>query len=195
MKRLILALCLVFAAKTAEAQNVKNDLIGLAMKPEIADYIAQIIPESGNQAVLYSPTKVAISAGAARTPNAIFNTSGLTFNSTGMNVVLAAYVPTMVATPVAGTNQIVPGLNVVPTAAANAAAIMGPSTPIPGQQFRVVNSGANSVRIKAGGGATLNGATAGGYITLATLASLNCFTSSATNYQCEQPVIPTPAGP
>lgn len=111
------------------------------------------------------------------------------------SVRLAPYVPTMAATPVVGTNQLLPGLNIIPTAAANTAAILGASTPVPGEQFRIVNSGPNAVFIKAGGGATMNGAQAGGKIALATLASINCVTTSATNYNCEQPVVPTPQAP
>lgn len=106
-----------------------------------------------------------------------------------------AAVPTMVSTPVAASNFFSPGLNVVPTAAANTAAFLGAATPVPGQQFRIYNSGPNAVRVKAGGAATMNGATAGGYITLATLATVDCQTTSATSQICLQPVIPTPAGP
>jgi hypothetical protein len=104
-------------------------------------------------------------------------------------------VPTMAATPVVGTNVFSPGLNVVPTAAANTAAFLGAATPVPGQEFIINNSGPNAVRVKAAGGATLNGATAGGYISVPTLATVRCITASATNQVCLQPVVPTPAGP
>lgn len=123
------------------------------------------------------------------------NGGDFVFNKPGEYVQMAAFVPTTAATPVAGTNIVKPGLNVVPTAAANDALFIGASTPVVGQQFRVVNSGPNAVRLKAAGGATLNGATAGGYITVATLATVDCITASATNQVCQQPVIPTPAGP
>lgn len=109
--------------------------------------------------------------------------------------VVPRYVPTMAATPAAATNKFQPGLNVVPTAAANTAAFLGDATPVPGQHFVINNSMANAVRIKAAGGATLNGATAGGYIALPALATVDCYTASATNQVCMQPVIPTPAGP
>ena len=136
-----------------------------------------------------------IKLSVARTPFAVADTSGLTFQASGQNVVLAAYVPTMAATPVIGTNNILQGMNVIPTAAANAAAIIGASTPVPGQQFTIVNTGPNSVRLKSGGGATMNGATAGGYVVLATLQTAECIASSATNYNCHLAVNPTPAGP
>lgn len=105
------------------------------------------------------------------------------------------YVPTAAATPVAGTNIVRPGLNVVPTNAANNALFIGPATPVPGDHFIVSNNAGAAIRLKAAGGATLNGATAGGYISVASLATVECFTQSATNQVCLQPVIPTPAGP
>lgn len=103
--------------------------------------------------------------------------------------------PTLAATPVAATNQFYPGLNIVPTIAANVAAFIGPATPVPGQEFIIVNEGANAIRAKAAGGATLNGATAGGYISIASKATVQCFTETTGNQVCLQPVIPTPAGP
>lgn len=132
----------------------------------------------------------------AKTPVAVMDaTNGLTFQSAAQGIVLPAYVPTMVATPVAGTNMIQAGMNIIPTAAANAAAIIGASTPVPGTDYYGVNTGANTVRIKAGGGATLNGATAGGWLPVGTLASFHCKATSATNYNCELPAAPTPQGP
>lgn len=115
--------------------------------------------------------------------------------SSGVNAQLAAYVPTLAATPVTGTNRYLPGLNIIPTNAANNAGFLGASTPVVGQQFRIVNASGAAQRIKASGGATLNGATAGGYISIASLATVDCITASATNQVCLQPVIPTPAGP
>lgn len=106
-----------------------------------------------------------------------------------------AYVPTLAATPAVNTNSFQPGLNVVPTNAANNAAFIGPATPIVGQCFTIVNNAGAAIRAKAAGGATLNGATAGGYISIASLATVVCCTASATNQICQQPVIPTPAGP
>lgn len=120
---------------------------------------------------------------------------GVTFDTAGVGVRMVTYVPTMAATPVAGTNDFKPNtLSVVPTAAANTAALL-PATPIPGDRFEIVNSGPNSVRIKAGGAATMNGATAGGYVVLATLAKAYCSATAAANYNCELPAAPTPAGP
>ena len=119
--------------------------------------------------------------------------SSLTFTA-GQGVRLPTYVPTMAATPVAGTNMFKVGLNVVPTAAANTAALLD-ATPTPGNTYVIYNSGANSIRIKGGGATTINGATAGGYVVLATLQSAVCRVTSASNANCILEVAPTPAGP
>lgn len=103
-------------------------------------------------------------------------------------------VPTMAATPVAGVNRFVPGVNVVPTAAANTAALL-PATPVPGQIFTIINSGPNAVRIKAGGTAAINGGTAGNYVTLATQQQAECVTVGAAAHNCALGTVPTPAGP
>jgi hypothetical protein len=132
---------------------------------------------------------------AAGTPVAYVDSASGISAASGYGVKLAAYVPTAVATPVAGTNIIKPGLNVVPTNAANNALFIGAATPVPGQHFVVNNAAGAAIRLKAAGGATLNGATAGGYISVASLATVECFTASATNQVCLQPVVPTPAGP
>ena len=137
---------------------------------------------ASNDAYLFAPTGQSVVVGVGATP--------VPFDKFG-----PASVPTMAATPVAGTNILYPGLNVVPTAAANTAAFIGAATPVVGQRFIVNNAAGATVRLKAAGGATLNGATAGGYIALVSLATVECFTASATNQVCLQPVIPTPAGP
>lgn len=155
-----------------------------------------------NFSVAKTPVAVLSSAGALTTNAGITATTGNVTSTAGSFVVsaagqglqLAAYVPTMAATPVAGTNLIAPGLNVVPTAAANTAAMFA-ATPVVGTQYRVFNSGPNSVRLKGGGATTINGATAGGYIVLATLTSASCVVTSASNINCSLEAAPTPAGP
>lgn len=127
------------------------------------------------------------------TPVAKVNSSGIrSYAGFGLNGDI--YVPTPAATP-ATSNQIKPGLNAVATAAANVAMYIGDPTPVAGQAFTFINGAGNAVRLKAAGGATLNGATAGGYIVVAVGATVQCYTQSATNQVCLQPVIPTPAGP
>lgn len=177
MKRVFFAVvfsCAVISVVAiAAAQTLRRDLVGLGVPPEVATELDKAIPPA-------------------------YATAGYTADlrfQAGTAPRQAPYVPTMAATPVVGTNEFRPGLNVVPTAAASTAAILGPSTPIPGQQFIINNSGPNAVFVKAAGGATLNGATAGGKISLATLATIHCWTASATNQVCQQPVIPTPSAP
>lgn len=167
--KFIKALIFILAVQVAALADNVSDLMGLGMAPELASKVEE----------LYKTTSM---------------TREVTF-SAGYNVRLAAFVPTMAATPAGATNYFAPGLNVVPTAAANTAAFIGAATPVVGQQFRILNNAGASVRAKAAGGATLNGATAGGYIVVANGAALDCFTKSTTDQVCIAPVLPTPAGP
>ena len=146
---------------------------------------------TGDSPMLLSKTGKGLILGSESTQGITYRINGATLDKLSSSPA----VPTMAATPAAGTNEFYPGLNIVPTAAANTAALLGPSTPVPGQKFVINNASGASVRVKAAGGATLNGATAGGYIVLASLATVQCFTASLTNQVCLQPVIPTPAGP
>lgn len=114
--------------------------------------------------------------------------------------------PVLISTPVTGTNKFLPGLNVVPpTATANTAAFVGDPTPTPGVPFSIYNASASTVRAKAAGGATINGAQAAGYMPLATLCTLDCeYTATTTfvagtptpgNLACRAPTCPTPVAP
>lgn len=138
----------------------------------------------------------------AKTPIAIMGVSGFTTLPIAGNAsvaadksfVFAASVPTMASTPIAGTNDFKLGLNVIPTAAANTAALL--PTPVAANvSASMINSGPNAVRVKAGGTNTINGSAAGAYIPLATMARVDCFAESATNWRCGSAVVPTPAGP
>lgn len=191
MKRILLALCLLPSVALADTcQNNLGVAFPASQKSALCNklggsVVISQVPQADNSIDLGSSSKV--------WRNVYIGTSALF--SAGAGRVLAPYVPTMASTPVAGTNFVAPGLSVVPTAAANTAAFIGPATPVPGQEFIVSNNSGAAVRLKAAGGATLNGATAGGYISVASLATVQCFTQSATNQVCLQPVIPTPAGP
>lgn len=143
---------------------------------------------TGESPMLLSRTGKPLVLGSQSTEGILIRINGATLEKYSSSPA----VPTMAATPVVGTNEFYPGLNVVPTAAANTAAFLGPSTPIPNQRFLISNASGAAVRVKAAGGATLNGATAGGWISVASLATVECFTQSATNQVCMQPVIPTP---
>src|SRR5690606_37645710 len=130
------------------------------------------------------------------------NGGDLVFNRGGKYVQMAAYVPTMAATPAINTNMIAPGLSIIPTAAANTAAYLGPSTPVPGQQVHIYNKSGQTVRIEGAGTATLNGGSAGTYIAIASAARLDCETISTGIQTCPfysvngaSAAAPTPARP
>ncbi len=124
------------------------------------------------------------------------NGGGISIQNLGKTFSIVPYVPTMASTPVAGTNDIRFGISVIPTAAANTAALL-PATGTPGAWVRAYNSNsANSVRVKAGGSNTMNGVTAGGYIVVPARSYVDCFADPTnTNYVCNLAVLPTPAGP
>lgn len=224
-----------------------DDLVGLGMKPELAEYVAglstvlsnaewiQATDQAGTGTVnmirvdatddtvincdsgdlcKISVAGTPVAAVGAATPVAAFTpgaaanwvingtvsaldsiiaNGGLTFPA-NKGLTYTAYVPTLVSTPVAGTNDLKLGLNVIPTAAANAAAIL-PTPSGAGVTVRLFNSGPNAVRAKAGGTNTINGSSAGAYIPIATLQEIVCTANSATNWGCSQGSVPTPAGP
>lgn len=115
------------------------------------------------------------------------------FNKAGSGVVNAVYAPVFASTPVAGTNQILPGFNVVPaTTTANHIALL-PATPVPGASFRIWNASASSVKIMAGGTATINSASStDDLFVLAAKVSSDCLATSTSNYACTLNVNPTP---
>jgi hypothetical protein len=127
------------------------------------------------------------------------NGGSIQFNKAGTYVQAAIQVPTAVATPVTGTNFCGPGVCAVPTNAANNAVFIGQATPNPGEQFLIANkNGTNLIRAKAAGGATINGAVAGGYIGLAANTSMHCYYDTAATLICDYysgGAVPTPAGP
>jgi hypothetical protein len=185
-KLLAVVVSLALCVSTAKADSCTAGLTGPFTAAQAVSLCNKlIVPVASNTTDL----------GSASKPFRSVYVGTSTVFSSGANSVLTAYVPTMAATPVGGTNQFLPGLNIVPTAAANTAAFLGATTPVPGQQFRIVNASGASVRVKASGGATLNGATAGGYIAVPNLATVDCMTATTGNQVCLQPVIPTPAGP
>lgn len=177
-------------------------LLSLVLALPLAAYADSAYIDSNNRLFLVAKSTQTLTLGTegagtfnvvyANTPVAVVDATGVKLQSE-KGISYLAYVPTVASTPVAGTNIIKPGLNIIPTAAANTALFIGAATPVVGQHFIVNNSGANAVYLKAAGGATLNGATAGGRILVAALATVECFTVSATNQVCTQPVVPTPA--
>ncbi len=124
----------------------------------------------------------------------LVNGSGDTTFASTSDVAYAPYVPTMAATPVAGTNDFAGLVNAVPTAAANTAALL-PAGPTAGTLKYIINTGPNAIRVKMGSTNTVNGGTAGGYISVASLQQARCIADSATNWNCQLSTVPTPAGP
>jgi hypothetical protein len=206
MKKILVLLASVLFAVSAQATpqvQIKKQLTGLGMHPELASYLSGIasnavvfnngatikVRNSGDTSSVTAATlsSTAVTLGAQ---DVIFGTAG---NYVGYGPGTS---PVLISTPTPGTNVFMPGLNVIPaTATANTAAYLGVTTPTPGSQYDIYNASASTVRAKAAGGATINGATAGGYITIPTLAMAHCHYTSATNVACTPPVALTPQGP
>lgn len=139
--------------------------------------------------VLAASTAVHIAAGAANTPSAKFQSGtsgGLNFPIAGYGLGFTAYVPTPALTPAAGTNDLKIGLNVFPTAAANAGALL-PASPTAGDVIDIVNSGPNTVQVWPGSGDTINQGTANQHVGVTTLLSVRCVALSAAAWNCAQP--------
>jgi hypothetical protein len=229
MKYVRLLIPFVLFAQLAQAQTVETDLVGLGLKPEVASYLAGILPsgsvlgnntylkgrnaansadisvlkvDGSDETVLNADSGDSIVFAVAATPVAVLGASGFTTLpaaaditlTSGKNVRLAPYTVTAAATPAAGTNDVVVGYNIVPTAAANAGAILK-ATPSAGDTSIIFNSGPNAVRVKAGAGGTINGSTAGAYIPLATKQIAKCQNVDGTDWACSLSSVPTPAGP
>lgn len=102
---------------------------------------------------------------------------------------------TAAATPVAGTNDLKGYVVAIPTVAANAACLL-PTPAAAGISKIIMNTGANAVRVKPGSTNTINGGTAGAYLPLAALSSMDCVSTSTTNWNCDVArAVPTPQGP
>lgn len=100
------------------------------------------------------------------------------------------------STPVAGTNVLVQGYNIpAPTATANHKVFIGGPTPTPGASYEFYNASASTLQLAVPTVATMNGATQGGYLSVATKLSATCIYTSGTNADCRLNVNPTPAGP
>lgn len=211
MKRILLfaiTFCL-FASSALATPNVlvKNQLIGRGIVDTQADYIAKLLTKSNtfNSGMTIKVRNVADSADvtiATLTSTLITLGAQDEVFQPGQNVRTLPFVATPVATPVQAANYCPPGLCVIPTAAASTAVYVGADpTPVAGGQFTIVSAAGAAVFLKAAGAATMNGTQAGGKISLANLASVNCVytsatgTGPATNLECQQPVIPTASAP
>lgn len=154
---------------------------------------AYFVAKSGYRMTIGTAGTDSFTVVANSTPIADVNQYGITMQS-GKGIGVSVSVPTMAATPAAGTNDIKKGFNAVPTAAASTAACL-PAVPVAGDVFEGYNEGPNAVRIKACGTPGINGAAAGTYFPVATQAYFRCVAKSATAYECGTLAVPTPAGP
>lgn len=112
----------------------------------------------------------------------------------GFGITQNIYSAVFVATATPGTNILKPGYNIpAGTPTADTQVLVGSATVIPGAVYNFFNSSGVTLFAKAPAGVTVNGATAGGRVSVATLISLTCIASSATNLDCRLNVNPTPA--
>ena len=100
---------------------------------------------------------------------------------------------TFKATPTPGTDLLVVGYN-LPSGTPTVSTIARlPATPTPGDVVEFYNSWTASLKIQAGGAATINGAGTNGTIVVATLTGVRCIASGTANWDCKLGVNPTPA--
>lgn len=190
MKKFISILPLLFIPFLAVAQSGLNPIsvngnnVNLNAPDATPSSVNIVVPNSGGSYNIYT----------GGTKRKTISGSGTETFQTGANLAMAPYTVTMAATPVATTNAFAGIVNVVPTAAANTAALL-PTTPDAGTIRVIMNTGPNAVRVKPGGTDTIQGGSAGAYIPLAALSNAICVASSTSNWTCHTGVVPTPAGP
>jgi hypothetical protein len=152
---------------------------------------------SGNTEVNSLSGKAAVLA-VAKTPVVSCTGTACTFAQSidlaaGKGVRPAINSVTFKATPTPSVDLLVVGYNVpagTPTASTVARL---PATPTPGDVVEFYNSAAATLKIQAGGAATINGAGTNGTIAVATLVSVTCKASGTANWDCRLNVNPTPA--
>jgi hypothetical protein len=185
MKRIIVILALLLSARVVHADTCTQSL-GNAFTANQEVVLCSKL--GANLAVSQLPvTSDAIDLGSASKK---FRTIYLGGVNQAPNTVA------FIATPVAGTNSLVPGYNVpAATATASTRAIIGAAIPTPGDQFEFYNQSASSLVLAVPTVSTLNGATQGGSLTVASKISASCKTVSGTNIECRLNVNPTPVAP
>lgn len=100
---------------------------------------------------------------------------------------------TFKATPTPSVDLLQYGMNVpAGTPTANTIARL-PAVPTPGGVVEFYNSWTASLKIQAGGSATINGAGTNGTIVVATLVGVTCKATTNANWDCRLGVNPTPA--
>jgi len=183
----LLALPALVAAQVPGGQVVVNgNAVSLVGKDAATGDVSIVVPNASASYKLYT-------GGTLRETT---TGAGVRSRSAGLESYDVPFVPTMAATPVATTNAFSGVVNIVPTAAANTAALL-PAGPTAGMVRRIINGGANTIRIKPGGTNTINGGTAGAYTIAETGVEVTCIASSSTNWICNKlsAAISTPAGP
>lgn len=168
------------------------NLIGYGMSPELAGQLDKQYSSAVTSSEIPAVNNAINLGSATKAFQTIYTNGIVNFGGSASNI----YVPTPVATPVAGTNIVNYGLNIIPTAAANTAVFL-PLVVTPGAAVRVFNSNAaNAVRVKAQGTPGINGSAAGLYVSIPALGYVEFIGQSATNWaEYVSAVAPTPAGP
>jgi hypothetical protein len=166
-----------YFATCLSSDNIEQDVIGC----DVSNNTEITAPSGKDIELLIAGTKIAE-----------VNSTGIDFEA-GKGIDLPVYVPTPVATAVAGTNDVKAGsFNAIPTAAANTAMCL-PTVPEAGDVVEGFNEGPNTTRVKACGTPGINGGAAGTFIPIATMTYFKCVARSTTAWQCGTLAVPTPA--
>lgn len=192
--KVLLALLLLPGLAFAQDDISAGDVIGngryLGAKTSDGQTTVPVlgVDASGNTQINALSGKGVVAA-IAKTPAAVLN-------SQGWGSAVAPNVAVFIATPVAGTNKLIPGYNVpAATATASTKVFVGEAIPTPGTTYEFYNQSAATLHLAVPTVSTLNGATQGGYVAVASKGSATCKTVSGTNIDCRLNVNPTPAGP
>lgn len=193
MKRILALVLSLFMAQSAFADACAVRLAP-PFVPSQANKLCVVFGTSvKNSLIPGTPNTIDLGSSSKTWRSAYLGTS-LNF-AAGSGINYAPYVPTLAATPAAGTNDFRLGRNAVPTAAANTAGCL-PVSPADGATVEIENAMANAIRAKACGTPGVNGGAAGTYLAIAawSKASLR-YNSTLVTWIASTGVVPTPAGP
>ena len=153
----------------------------------------EFMSATGFKLKLSSQSTDGVQIQVAGTPVVLYGVNGPAYQA-GKGEIQSVNQVVFAATAVAGTNQLVQGYNIPgATATANHLVLVGSATAIPGAVYDFYNQSTATLKLKMPPGITMNGATAGGTLLVATLISARCIVTSATNIDCRLNVNPTPA--
>lgn len=126
-----------------------------------------------------------------KTPIASWDSNGVNMSVGSIKEKVSSV--TFKATPTPATDLLQYGLN-VPAGTPTVSTIARlPATPTPGGSVTFYNSWTATLKIQAGGAATINGAGTNGTIAVATLVTVKCTATGTANWECRLGVNPTPA--